>query len=152
MKDLKVREPEVIFPDLAALPEMFESAMPISIPPMEYQEGIIPIFGNWLHKKKVRQMKEVAEMEAEIEDANTRRSNAVMDRMISLITFGQRYEMTVATHRDQLETMRKNQAILDEKLKQEQLKTYQMNIEAQSEALDLKQKKKEMDEDGSDEA
>ncbi len=79
--------------NLTALPELFGNMMPVEVPEMDPNDGIIK---GYFTKKKIGQLSEVQRMKAEIAEFDERAVKANSNKLMMALMFGRDYELMVA--------------------------------------------------------
>jgi hypothetical protein len=129
---------EIAFPQLSSLPQMFQNAMPPTVPQLQFRAGVIPIVSNFFHNMKLGQMEKAANLEASIAEHHVRKLRANLDGIKELILFGQKYELEVKAIRSQSRML----DLLEQQAEAELVNKQLINMEKQADVkmahLDLK--------------
>jgi hypothetical protein len=138
------------------IPALFGNAMPVQMPPLEWQKGLIEGF---FHTVKVRQREKVAVMEANIAECNLKKFMAGLTMIKELTTHSSNVATALAENQHKMQMMEldkfeKQQTIqqaihtskiMEQQVKQEELKTMTMDVELKTADLTFKRMQKEME-------
>lgn len=138
----KIKRPDDNFPDLPALPEIFQNLLPTPMPQITYQPGIMPLFSNWVYNRKLRQIMRAEEMKANIAEYKVRQGQAQLQAVFDFLLSGDRYRAALK----EIEHRREMMDIEEQKGRQELMRLQMENQirywQAQQEEIDYKVKRK----------
>jgi hypothetical protein len=135
--------------DMPMLPQILQSAMPVPIPQMTYETGMI---SNFFGNRKRKQIAKSKQYEAEIAEYANREITARLNTMHEIITFSARLQDTFETYKfksDERTFLREQWAVMLEtdkaNLIQVQLKNMLLQGEAKLNEIEIKIKLKQME-------
>jgi hypothetical protein len=134
---------------LPALPQFFDKLKPIETPELSYSKGL---FAGWYHEKKLARMERVSDHEARISENRLRVTKATSDGILEALTFGKKYEVTLARYDHELEMMHLDKVFKQEVIREQVFKNQLLDMEVKDAGITLKMKMKEMGYDYQDEA
>jgi hypothetical protein len=140
------------------IPAMFGNSMPIMTPQLPWEKGVLPAF---FHNVKLRQRERAAQMEANIAIYAEQKFNAGMNMIERLTTHSDNLRVKFAENQHkvqmmELEKYQKQQEvqqaihtskIMEQQVKQEELKTMTMDVELKTADLTFQRMRKEMEND-----
>lgn len=133
---------------LPAIPQFFEKLKPIDTPELPYSTGLI---GGWYHEKKLARMERVSASEATIAENRLRVTRATGEGILEALTFGKKYEVTMARFDHELEMMHLDRVFKQEIIREQVFKNQLLEMEVKDAGCTLKAKMKEMGYDSQDE-
>ena len=133
---------------LPSIPQFFEKLKPIETPELEFNKGLI---AGWYHEKKLARMERVSQSEAVIAENRLRVTRATSEGILEAITFGKKYEVTMARYDNELEMMHLDKVYKQEVIREQVYKNQLLEMEVKDAGYTLKAKMKEMGYDNQDE-
>lgn len=134
---------------LPALPQFFDKLKPIETPELSYAKGLV---AGWYHEKKLARMERVSDHEARISENRLRVTKATSEGILEALTFGKKYEVTLARYDHELEMMHLDKVFKQEVIREQVFKNQLLDMEVKDAGITLKMKMKEMGYDYQDEA
>jgi hypothetical protein len=122
-------------PSLPALPEFFNKLKPVDTPELTFSKGLI---GGWYHEKKLARMERVSDHEARIAENRLRVTKATGEAIIEALTFGRKYEITMARYDHEEKMMRFQQQMAEAQVGKTILECQILQMEVESQKLDHK--------------
>jgi len=133
---------------LPAIPQFFEKLKPIETPELDFSKGLI---SGWFHEKKLDRMARVSDHEARISANRLAVTKNTADGKLEAMTFGKRYEVSMARYDHELEMMNLDRVYKQEIIREQVYKNQLLDMEVKDAGITLKMKMKEMGYDPEDE-
>jgi hypothetical protein len=133
---------------LPALPQFFEKLKPIETPELSFGKGLV---AGWYHEKKLARMERVSDHEARISENRLRVTKATSEGILEALTFGKKYEVTMARYDHELQMMHLDRVFKQEVIREQVFKNQLLEMEVKDAGTTLKTKMKEMGYDYPDE-
>lgn len=128
------------FPNMPALPQMFQATMPPPVPQINFKGGIVK---NFFHNRKLEQIEHATKQEALIAENHLRQVQAKFGAIMELLTFGQKYQLEVARLNSELRMLQINEQKAEAELIGLQLANMEKQYDAKIAELDYKTRLKE---------
>ncbi len=116
-------------------PELFQNAIPVSVPPMQYKSGIMKDIA---HNMKMRRMSKDMERRKEIAESQNAIIKANLDTMHAVMTHSAKLQ-------DTFEKYQFNRDLRTEILRKRQLENQLLFYQAKNEEMEFAKRKKEFD-------
>jgi hypothetical protein len=140
---------QVIQPQMPMLPELFQNAMPVPIPQMQYESGFL---ADWAHNWKLARIAKASGREADISEHKCRMTKANLDTMKALMTFSasvqmefKRFEHEVKCQEHAVRVMSLEEKKIEAEVISVQLKNQLLHGEVQLNEVELKIKMKQLE-------
>jgi len=143
MSDLNRYEPASVMPIMPMTPEIFANAMPVPVPQMDWNNGIIK---NIFHNLKLGQIEKSTVREANISENKNRMVRANLDTIKALMTFSAETQMCFKRLEHEKDMMGIEKDKAQAELIQVQLKNMLLQGEVKLSEVELKIKMKELEE------
>ncbi len=124
-------------PSLPALPDFFAKLKPVETPELTFDKGLIR---GWYHERKLARMELASEHEAKIAENRLRVTKATGDAIIEALTFGRRYELTLARYAHEEKMMTFDEQMAEAQVAKVVLECQVLQMEVESQKLDHKVK------------
>lgn len=124
-------------PSLPALPDFFQKLKPVDTPELTFQKGLIR---GWYHEKKLARMDLASQHEANIAENRLRVTRATTDAIIEALTFGRRYELTLARYNHEEKMMTFDEQKAEAEVAKIVMECQILQMEVDSQKLDYKVK------------
>lgn len=128
---------------LPLVPDLLANAMPVPVPQMQWESGIIQdFFHNW----KLKRIERATDREATIAENKNRHVKANLDTVHEIVTFSKKLEVTLRKYSHDITMMDITEQRAQAELIQVQLKNILLQCEGKLTEVELKIKLKEMEE------
>ncbi len=138
-----VRQPNMPSPIMPMFPDLLANAMPVPVPQMEWQSGILQDF---LHNWKLLRVERATTREANIAEGKNRLVKANLDTIMQITTFSGKLELEFKRINTEKEMMDVDLNLAKSRLIEQQLKNMLLQGEVRLNEVELKNKLKEMEE------
>lgn len=138
-----VIQPNMPSPIMPMFPDLLANAMPVPVPQMEWQSGILQDF---LHNWKLLRVERATAREAGIAEGKNRLVKANLDTIMQITTFSGKLELEFKRINTDKEMLDVNLNLAKSQLIEQQLKNMLMQGEVKLNEVELKIKLKEMEE------
>ncbi|MCL5423383.1 MAG: hypothetical protein M1461_13085 [Nitrospirae bacterium] len=129
-------------PVMPLVPELLANAMPVPVPQMEWESGIVQdFFHNW---KKLRMVR-ATDREACISENKNRHVKANLDTIHEIVTFSKRMEASLKQYNHQMTMMDITEQRARAELVEQQFKNLLLQNEVKLSELEFRIKSKEME-------